>query len=191
MHSSYYESILQLRPRRAEVERFIEASIEKNGRSLLSKKKLLKGGADYYISSWQYASALGRLLVSRFGGRTSVSRKIFGRSRKRGQIVYRSAVLYRLHPFIRGDVVEYANNVIQVTSTGKDVIGRNLITGKSGRVGENARKLDKHYAVVSKNEPLEVIDPVDYQSIKVMNPRKTSEHKVKVVLHSGAAYLVD
>ncbi len=193
MNKWYYEAIIQLRPEKSEIDSYIEQAIKKGGVNL-SRKKRLKTGLDYYVSSWKFSVALGNELARRFGGRITVSRKLFGRS-KMGRVVYRCTVLYRPHPFEKGDVVASGKTVCVVTELGKGITGKNIVTGKCGQLDLKARwqKLKKHRAVVSKNSPrLEVISPEDYQSVAVDNPGKILEQRtVKVVVNEGKVYLVE
>ncbi len=193
MNRNYFEAVIQLRPEKSEIDGYIVRAIKKGGVNLVRKRRL-KTGLDYYVSSWKFSVTLGNELARHFGGRTTVSRKLFGRSGE-GRIVYRCTVLYRPHPFEKGDVVASGKMVFVVTDLGKAVTGRNIITGKSEQLDlkERWHKLKKHRAVVSMNSPrLEVISPEDYQSIAVENPRKALERRsAKVVLNEGRAYLVE
>ncbi len=193
MNKWYYEAIIQLRPEKSAIDSYIEQAIKKAGVSL-ARKKRLKTGLDYYVSSWKFSVTLGNELAKLFGGRVTVSRKLFGRSKK-GKVVYRCTVLYRPHPFEKGDVVASGKMVFVVTDLGKGVTGRSVTTGRSEQLDlkERWEKLKKHRVVVSKSyHGLEVISPEDYQSIAVENPgKKTERRKVKVVMHEGRVYLVD
>ncbi len=192
MNKWYYEAIIQLRPEKSEIDAYIERAIKAAGVNL-ARKRRLKTGLDYYVSSWKFSVALGNELAKHFGGRITVSRKLFGRSRQ-GRIVYRCTVLYRPHPFEKGDIVASGKNVFVVTDLGRGITGKNMATGKSEQLDlkERWQKLKKHRAVVSMSSPrFEVINPEDYQSIRVENAGKASERRrVKVVLHGGKAYLV-
>ncbi len=192
MNRWYYEATIQLRPEKSEIDAYIERAIQKAKVNLVRKKRL-KTGLDYQISSWKFSITLGNELARRFGGRVIVSRKLFGRSKK-GKIVYRGTVLYRPHPFEKGDIVASGELVFVVTDLGKEIIGRNLATGRVEQLNlkDKWQKLKKYKAVVSRNSPrLEVISPEDYQSVVVENPRKTLERRtVKVVLNEGKVYLV-
>ena len=195
MHKNYYEAILQVRPRSSHVEKFIEGALKDTDKARLVRKKSLKTGVDYYISSWKFALPLGNLLVRRFGGKVNLSRKIFGRSRKKGQVVYRSTIIYRASPFTKDEILAQGNTIVRITSVGKVIVGKNLISGKKSRIDSKNEweKLSIHKThVISIYPRLEVINPEDYQSISVHNPRKLYvDEKVKVVLYKGGAYLVD
>lgn len=196
MHRNYYEAILQLRPGKAALEAFVEKHVAEAGKARIARKKRLKTGVDYYLSSWMFTVALGHLMTRRFGGTVHVTRKLFGRSRKKGgQLVYRCTVLYRSPMFSRGDVVAFDGDVFQVTSVGKGTfIAKNLSTGKKGYIkpDETWQALEKKEVDVSKKAPnLEVISPEDYQSLKVENPGSVSGEKALVVIHNGKAYLVE
>ncbi len=193
MPGKYYEGIIQLRPSKSEIDRYIEKAVESSGSVSIAKKKLLKTGTDYYISSWKFSVSLGNELAKRFGGQITVSKKLFGKNRD-GKIVYRCTVLYRPLPFERGDIVASGNRVFVVKFLGKVIIGRNLVTGKSEQLDlkEDLKKLKKQKAVVSMTSPrLEVISPEDYQSTVVENPGEfITGQDAEIVLYMGKAYLV-
>ncbi len=191
MPNKYYEAIIQLRPKKAEIDKYIGRAIEKAGVTLAGKRNL-KTGVDYYLSSWKFSIALGNELARHFGGQITVSRKLFGFVK--GRTVYRCTVLYRPHLFDIGDVVASSDGVFAVTSLGKGITGKSLVTGRSGQLNlkESWQKLKKYRTVVSMTSPrLEVISPEDYQSVPVENAtKKTLGKKAKVVMHEGKAYLV-
>ncbi len=193
MPGNYYEGIIQLRPGKSEIEHYIEKAVEGSGSVSIARKKRLKTGTDYYISSWKFSVSLGNELARQFGGRITVSRKLFGRDRG-GKTVYRCTVLYRPLPFVKGNVVASGNRVFVVKFLGKTVIGQNVSTGKSGQLDlkEDWLTLKKQKVVVSMTSPrLEVISPEDYQSIVVENPGKfTKGQNAEIVLYRGKAYLV-
>lgn len=195
MHKNYYEAILQVRPRTSPIEKFIEGAFKDTDKAHLVKKKILKTGVDYYISSWKFALPLGNLLVRRFGGNVNLSRKIFGRSRKKGHVVYRSTIIYRASPFTKYEILAHGNTIVRITSVGKTIVGKNLLSGKKSQVDTKIEweKLSIHKThIISIYPHLEVINPEDYQGISVHNPRKVHiDEKVKVVLYRGMAYLVD
>src|SRR3989338_7639853 len=146
MHRNYYEAIIQVRPRKREVEGFIASGLENTSKARLVKKKILKEGVDYYISSWKFAQSLGNIL----------------------QITY--------------------------VGKGKRVVGENLLSGKKEGVDakKGLEKLKTYKTRVSAVYPeLEVINPEDYQSIVVSNPKvKYVNEKVLTVFYNGRAYLV-
>ena len=193
MHAGYYEAILQVRPRRKEVESFISEKFANTSKARVSRKKVVKTGADYYVSSWKFAMSLGNDLVKRFGGVRLVSTKIYGKTKKKGRIVYRCTVLYRSFSFKKGSVVAHEGKIYQITSTGKKVTGENLVTGKREEVNPKVKwaVLKALKAQVSSNEPVQVIDPHDYQSKPVQNLKKTKDVRIKVVAYRERVYSVN
>lgn len=100
MHKSlprpeYYEAILQVRPRKHQIEEFIVRRIDERNDSQITKVVELKTGIDFYISNQKYARALGTLLKRKFDGKLTISRKLFGRNRQSSKLVYRATVLFR------------------------------------------------------------------------------------------------
>lgn len=191
MHGNYYEAILQVRPSKRRVERFVESMLEKNSKARLSRKKRLKEGVDYYVSPYRFAIAMGNVLVKKFGGSIEVSKKLFGM--RQGETLFRRTVAYRAPSIEVGEAVVSGNAPYLITSVGKDAIGKNLITGKKGKIvlRNGVERLEKFRAVVSKSEPLEVINSGDYQSVAVENLRESKAKKLTVVNYGGRVYLAE
>ena len=62
--------------------------------------------------------ALGNELRKKFGGFIVISKKIYGKSKKKkGRIVYRCTVLHRRLGFREGDVVAFDERIYKITST--------------------------------------------------------------------------
>ena len=188
MHGDYYEAILQVRPGKPQVERFVRDMFKKTTDARISKKKRLKEGVDYYITSHQFAITVGNALVKKFGGSVEVSKKTFGK--RQGKTIFRRAVAYRSLGFDVGEVISSDNTPYVITSVGKAAVGKNLITGKKEKIVPNHRieRLKKFRAVVSQSDPLEVINNEDYQSVAVENMKKSDARKLTVVNCRGRIY---
>jgi len=44
MHGKYYEAIIQVRPRKNEIEKFIERNLKNTDKAWLSKRTTVRGG---------------------------------------------------------------------------------------------------------------------------------------------------
>ena len=193
MHSNYYEAILQIRPASKEVERFLEKKFETTTRARMTHKKKIKTGSDYYITSWKFAVSLGNELRKKFGGFVTISKKIYGKSKKKGKVVYRCTVLYRRLAFRKGDVISFDRKVYKITSTNKIITGMNLQTGKKEKIDGTKKwnveePLKEH---VSIQDPLHVIDSEDYQIRKVENMSRSKKKVIKIVKVYGKVYSVN
>ena len=194
MHSRYYEAILQTRPNSKEIERFLGKKFETTSKARLVRKKRIKKGSDYYITSWKFAMALGNELRKKFGGFILISKKIYGKSKKKkGRVVYRCTVLYRRLDFREEDVITFGEKVYKVTSTGKTVTGKNLETGKKEKIDVREKWVveEPFKASVSMEKPLHVIDVEDYQSRKVENLKISKKRFLKIVKCNGKLYSVN
>lgn len=192
MHSGYYEAILQIRPREREVELFIKKKFADSRKASISSIKKLKTGIDYYITSWEFAVSLGNHLVRKFGGTVLVSKKIYGKTKKKGQIVYRCTVLYRGLDFKKGDVISGDSGIYHITSASRKITGKNLVSGKKEHV--DLRKewtVEKvQNALVSVQSPVQIIDPADYQSKPVENMKSSGLRRLRIVYYKGKIYSV-
>ena len=95
-HSDYYQAKIQLRPRDAELMKFVERQIEKRKDVWIAKRIFLKTGADYYISSNKFARIIGKKLKKTFKGELKESRKLFSIDRQSSKTLYRVTVCFRL-----------------------------------------------------------------------------------------------
>ena len=94
-HVDYYQAIVQLRPADNELMKFFEKRIGKT-KAWISKKKFLKTGVDYYISSNKVARQIGKLMRRSFKGELKESKKLYSRDRQTSKTIYRVTVCFRL-----------------------------------------------------------------------------------------------
>lgn len=206
MRREYYEAILQVRGSSAseqlrEVLKFVEAEAQRSKYSVqIAKRKRVRGGFDYYLSSKKFAVALGKALQESFGGQRKLSEKLFGISRHTGKTVYRLAVLFRLSSFAKGKIVEADATLMKITSIGKLVHGIDLSSNRKllftqGKFAKMKPKAVETFStVVAKTYPaLEVIHPQTFQSVQATNTLgKQLKHgeKVVVVMYKDKAFIV-
>lgn len=194
MHTQYYEAIIQLRNTSDELEEYVQKQITTSRKAFISKAKKQKNGMDIYISSNSFALALGKWLRENFAGVMKTSRKLYGKSRKTGKIVYRATVLFEFLKIKEGDVVKANNEIIRITGCGRQLTGRNLLTGKKTIINYKKEKpelLEIKEAIVTKTEPhLEVLHPETYESKAVENQSRIKEKKAKVVIVEDKIFLI-
>ncbi|MBI2134330.1 hypothetical protein HYU11_06665 [Candidatus Woesearchaeota archaeon] len=194
--TNYYVSILQLRNVSPEIQEFAESQITGTAKAFLTKKKKVRNGFDYYLSSNSFAVGLGRILRKRFGGELKVSEKLYSRDRQTSRDLYRVNVLYRQLPLNVGSVVELGGNVLVITSVGKKVVGLDLETGKKRFLDISGRMpgiIEPSGAVVSKVYPVtEVIRPDTFESVRLFGRFSSLNigEKVKVVVVGERAFFV-
>ncbi|MBI3034465.1 hypothetical protein HYY72_04875 [Candidatus Woesearchaeota archaeon] len=196
---NYYQAILQLRDASQEIEGFVDSHINGSLRKgiFVSRKKKVRNGVDYYISSNKFTINLGRLLEKRFGGCLKVSEKLFSRDRQSSKDLYRVNVLYRPLPVRIGDVISFKGSLVAVRGIGKKISGMNLFTRKQELIDFRRARFDiagKVTVIVSKVYPeIEVINPETYQGILLVGaPRGSLKigQKVKVVVSDNRAFFV-
>lgn len=93
--SSYYEAIIQIRPKNEELLNFIERDIKENSRISITKFEESKHGYDLYITSRSYLKNILPKVKSKFEIESKISRTLFGK--KDGKDVYRITLLIRLN----------------------------------------------------------------------------------------------
>lgn len=96
-HPGYYEAILQLRPAKEELIKFVLEEFKRRPDVFISKQVDLKNGVDLYISSNQFTKHLGIKLSRKFpNSEMKTSRALYSRSRMTSKLLYRVTVLFRL-----------------------------------------------------------------------------------------------
>ncbi len=196
--SQYYEGILQLRQSGSDIEQFVldQLHLAESKKVSLSKKKKVRNGVDYYISSNTFTINLGRKLEKRFGGILKISEKLFSRDRQTSKDLYRVNVFYRPFSVRIGDVIKCGEGIIIVSSIGRKISGTNLGTRRLQLVDFSKKEpevLAQKTAVVSKVYPdAEIINPEDYQSVPLIGAKTglSLGEKVKVVIDGSAAFFV-
>lgn len=126
-HPLYYEAVLQLRDVSYDAVRFVEDEIGMK-RIPIAKKEKVKNGFDYYLADGDFTRALGKKLQGKFGGEFNLTSSLFGR--KEGKEIYRITVLFRGIPFKKNDLVEYKGDQYNILSLGKDIMLKEVKTGK-------------------------------------------------------------
>ncbi len=196
--NTYYESVLQLRSPRDDIAAFVESEISRSSSKgvFISRRKKVKNGIDYYLSSNKFAVGLGRKLRKRFSGYLNVSRRIFSRDRQTSKDLYRITVFYRSLLVNVGDVVVSGSSIIRVSSVGKKIVGTNIESGKREYIDfskEEPEIVKAEETTVTKLYPvIEVISPDTYQSIPLIGAKGNlnSGQKVIVAVHWGKAFFV-
>lgn len=97
-HAEYYEAVIQLRPMTEEIMRFINNRLKERPKIFISKIKHVKTGVDIYISSQNYARAIGKKLKKAFKGDLKITRTLHTMDRMSGKQIYRGTILFRLKP---------------------------------------------------------------------------------------------
>jgi len=92
----YFESTIQLRPKKIELLEFVQKQVEKNKSVFISDIKELKEGFDVLLSSNKEALKIGVKLNKSFKGELKTSRHLFGRDKQRSKDLYRVTVCFRI-----------------------------------------------------------------------------------------------
>tara|TARA_Y100000310_G_C20624122_1_gene784927 strand:- start:812 stop:1264 length:453 start_codon:yes stop_codon:yes gene_type:complete len=131
-HSSYFESILQLRNCSEEVYDFVEKEMDSLGLRV-GKSKRIKNGYDYFTSDNGLTRTLGKKLQKIFGGELVETATLH--TQKKDKKLYRVTVLFREAGFKKSDLVEYQGDSYNVkTMGGKDILLQEVKTGKKVHV---------------------------------------------------------
>ncbi|MCX6695499.1 MAG: NMD3-related protein [Candidatus Altiarchaeota archaeon] len=138
IRSSYYEAVLQVRGE--------DLNFHVN-KDYLMKADKVRGGADYYMTSMNYAKQKAHEFLER-GYFVRESSKLVGQ--KDGADLYRVYVSVRHPDFNPGDVVQHKGKLFRVVSLGRLVRFTEVDTRKSTTYPINALKDSK--VVVSKGE---------------------------------------
>ena len=126
----YYEGILQLRNPNEEVLDFVLKLVKKRDIALISKKEKVRNGFDFYLTSQKFLQHIGKKLKRHFQGELKISSRLHTRSRITGKDVYRVNVLFRMHEFRKGDVVDYKGEKIRIIGISKKILAKDSKTGR-------------------------------------------------------------
>jgi|APSaa5957512576_1039674.scaffolds.fasta_scaffold03035_5 nonsense-mediated mRNA decay protein 3 len=176
-HSQYFEGILQLRNADPEIETFVKKAVDKNRLVFITKEKKTTNGVDYYLTSNQFAHSMGHELRNKFGGIIKENSKLFSRDSTTSKEQRRLTVLYKPHPFKLHDAVSYDKKVYTINKMGKEVLGKNVVTGKTTLLRlekEMPERLETVQTTIAITSPrIEVIHPKTFQSTPVENKETT------------------
>ena len=95
-NDQYYEAKLQIRPYSEEVIAFFEKLVDNNPNVLIAKEEKLKTGMDFLLTSQRDTQKIAIQLKKRFGGKITLSRKLFKIHRQTSKMVWRLTVCFRL-----------------------------------------------------------------------------------------------
>ncbi len=93
-NSSYYEAIIQIRPKNEKMLRMIKDFLEKENRTIISKEEDRKFGYDLYLTDKRVLSRIISEVKKKFSIEVVISSTLYGR--KDGKEVYRTTALLRL-----------------------------------------------------------------------------------------------
>ncbi len=93
---SYFEAIIQLRPKDQELVHYVKEKIRNTKDVEIAKEIEKKFGTDLYISSKEFAWKIGQDLKKSFNGILKVSKKTFSIDRRTSKTIYRHTICFRL-----------------------------------------------------------------------------------------------
>ncbi len=190
----YFEGTLQLRNINTDILEFIKQYLKDNN-IFISKEKKLSNGFDITVSDKKKIQNLGSILHKKYGGTLKISPRLHTRDKQTSKDVYRVNVYYESPNYKIGDVIRVDDKLVLVTKINKNIIGKNLETGKHSSVNLGNKEyeiLQPRKTTVSKIHPnIEVLDPDTYQSVSINNSKTVKQgEKVKIVNDHGLFYII-
>lgn len=186
----YYEAIVQFRaenrvPTSEEISRCKDIAtniinqLQKSDRmTFISDMRELKEGIDIYVVPIHAGDQVSKAITEIFGGQISRSAKLAGR--REGKDIYRVSFAVRLPEFMVGDIISLGDLIIDITSTGKRIVGRNLKTGARFNsdmkdvIGAEllCHRSDAKNTVLTmvQNDEIQVLDPDSYEPVILPRP---------------------
>lgn len=129
----YFEGKLQIRNPTPEVVNYVRKKIAQDKNVWIAKEEKAKNGIDLWLSSNKFLLDLGRKLKKRFAGILKTSKKLHTQHKITSKLLYRVTVLFRCLKFKRGDIIEVNGEQLKVIDISKQVMVKNLTTGKKER----------------------------------------------------------
>ena len=133
-NDQYYEGILQLRNPSKEVIKKLKELAKAKKDVYIAKEEKVRGGVDFYLSSWRYLIELGNKLRKKYGGEVKTSRKIWGVNKQTSKRVYRVVFLLRLPNVKIGEIIEYRGRKVKIKEFRKKIAVVDIETGKKSLV---------------------------------------------------------
>jgi len=96
-NEDYYEAKLQLRPYDKELIAFAKQLIDENKNILITKEAEYKYGVDFLTTSQKETQKIAKQLKKKFGGKITLSRKLFGVHKVTSKMVWRVTVCFRIN----------------------------------------------------------------------------------------------
>ena len=197
MHFGYFEGIVQLRNATDEVIYFIRDLARSKREDMISKEKPVGSGVDFYVKKKSFLRYAASQVQAKYGGEVIFSDRLRGVDKMTSKLLYRETVLITIPDLLKGDIVSFKDDVFLIHSVNKTKVNLTSLSGK-GRVIVDYTKtrLDKvsdvHKTTVTKTHPrLEVLHPLTYDSVPVINPgKRVLGENVKVVIFDEKVYLV-
>lgn len=210
----YFEGIVQVRadnriPTQEELEKCQSIAEEVSARArnkgdrlaFISRTVELDEGVDIYVGLSKLGRQVCKAIIDIFGGSVTESPKLAGR--KDGVDLYRITFALRLPEFVRGDILEAGEKIIEVHKYGKIVSGIELETGKRfvenkdklKKVKKLSRREDAVSAVLVSDEgnTVQVLDPETYESVTLKKPEFLDVepgNEIKVVKTKNGIYVL-
>ncbi len=186
----YYEAIVQLRAenrfptseersRCKDIAANVINQLQKSDRmTFISDIRELREGIDIYVAPTHAGEQISKAIIEEFGGSFSTAAKLAGR--REGRDLYRVSFAVRLPPFMVGDIISIRDHIIDITSMGKRVVGRDLKTGaifKSDLGDVTGAELLGHRSdakttvlTMVQDDEIQVLDPDSYEPIILPRP---------------------
>ena len=187
---SYYEGIVQVRAtdrkltdrelnEATRIAHETEAAHQAEGDRLsyISDLKVTRDGLDIVVGSQSIGLGITQAIANRLGGRYTTHPKLVGE--KAGRPIYRVTYLVRLHPYLRGDVIDVRGTDLEVVSVeGHHVRAVDLMTGRTRTVRETEEKrlighgsegIEALVAYID-DGMLGLLDPLSGKTVEVARP---------------------
>ncbi|MDD2665436.1 MAG: NMD3-related protein [Methanocellales archaeon] len=186
----YYEAIVQLRAenrfpaseersRCKDIAANVINQLQKRDRmAFISDIKELKEGIDIYVVPIHAGDLVSKAITEKLGGQISRAAKLAGR--REGKEVYRVSFAVRLPQFMVGDILSLGDLIIDITSMGKRIVGRDLKTGArfnsdmKDMVGAEllCHRSDAKTTILTmvQDDEIQVLDPDSYEPITLLRP---------------------
>lgn len=188
--SGYFESVIQLRADKRKLseeeiktaDETIKNNLEKlyphDRLAYMPNRAILKEGIDYYIGSYKSAKKLLLALKNRLGGTSKESARLISQDRNTGKGLYRMWISLRLPTFKIGDLIEYHDKLLKITSyDSRKIYYSDLKTFEKNSIVWNdyddielIKKSDEIAitGIISKSpKKIQILDPESYEVIDI------------------------
>ncbi len=201
--TQYFEGVLQLRNINKKNQKIInkEIEFEKKHNNFINKVVEYKNGLDLYFTNKKFLPKLAQRLISKAGGLTTSSSKLFSYNSQKGKNIYRLNVLVEFPEFNKNEIIQFDKKILKIKKLGKTNTAINLLTQKKFMFDyktykklkqENKIKRLKEYEtrIIKTHPEITALDPRTYQEIKVINAKNEEiDTNIRIVIVKNQAII--
>lgn len=197
--TDYFEGILQVRNMNEETKKFVNIILRTTKELYVNKTVEKESSVDYYFVKKKFIGRVAEKIVDEYGAKADFNAQLFTQDKQTSKELYRLNVAVHIPPFRKGDVILKKDDLILITSTGKNNTGLDLKNCKNVSFKYEPEEMHEYEVIepqktkIINTHPLTALSKISYEAIELENPKKISakmDQNVLIVEHEGRAFLI-